>query len=234
MILAQYTIRSKQDYIFKTNRVLEIVGASEHIAGIWEELFRVADTISLNYQRTDTEFNLEGITNAFDTSELDFVELFCGGGNETILFRSEDAYKKLNRAFSYKLLAKYPGMIPMAVSVNAEGNYSSDYASLMKASDDKKNIMEPYWDMFTVPFAMMDRSTFQPYSTVKKIGNSEVRMSDESSSKYESGLLLRNRNSDIRLFDEMITKKGKESLLAVVHCDGNNMGMPYIHLQQIL
>ena len=225
MILAQYTIRSKQNYIFKTNRVLEIVGASEHIAGIWEELFKVADTISLKFQRTDTKFSLDSITKAFDEKELDFVELFSGGGNETILFGSEDAYRRLNRAFSYKLLTGYPGMIPMAVSVAAEGNYSADYASLMKASETKKEIMELHWDMFTVPFAMMDRSTFQPYSTVRKIGNSEVRMSDESSSKYETGIRLRNKNSDIRLFDEMISKKGKESLLAVVHCDGNNMGM---------
>ena len=197
MILAQYTIRSKQDYIFKTNRVLEIVGASEHIAGIWEELFKIAEASSLKFQRTDTKFSMGSIAKAFEERELDFVELFCGGGNETILFRSQETYRKLNRAFSYKLLTKYPGMVPM----------------------------EPHWNMFTVPFAMMDRSTFQPYSTVKKLGNSEVRMSDESCSKYETGLQLRNKNSDIRLFDEMISKKGVESMLAVVHCDGNNMGM---------
>ena len=225
MILAQYTIRSKQDYIFKTNRVLEIVGASEHIAGIWEELFKIAEASSLKFQRTDTKFSMGSIAKAFEERALDFVELFCGGGNETILFRSQETYRKLNRAFSYKLLTKYPGMVPMAVSVTAEGNYSADYASLMKASDAKKDIMEPHWNMFTVPFAMMDRSTFQPYSTVKKLGNSEVRMSDESCSKYETGLQLRNKNSDIRLFDEMISKKGVESMLAVVHCDGNNMGM---------
>lgn len=225
MILAQYTIRSKQDYIFKTNRVLEIVGASEHIAGIWDELFRIADSIPLKYQKTDIEFNMVNILSAFEADELDFVELFRGGGNETILFKSKSMYQKLNKAFSYKLLRMYPGIIPMVVSVNAEGKYSSDYAALMQVSDAKKDTMEPHWDMFTVPFAMMDRSTYQPYSTVKKAGRSEVRMSDESSSKYETGLLLRNKNNDIRLFDEMISKKGKESLLAVVHCDGNNMGM---------
>ena len=100
MILAQYTIRSKQDYIFKTNRVLEIVGASEHIAGIWEELFKIAEASSLKFQRTDTKFSMGSIAKAFEERELDFVELFCGGGNETILFRSQETYRKLNRAFS--------------------------------------------------------------------------------------------------------------------------------------
>lgn len=32
MVLAQYTIRSKQEYIFRTNRMVEIAGASENIS----------------------------------------------------------------------------------------------------------------------------------------------------------------------------------------------------------
>ena len=95
MILAQYTIRSKQNYIFKTNRVLEIVGASEHIAGIWDELFRAADDCSLKYRRTDTDFSIENVEMEFRVGKLDFVELFCGGGNETFLFRSEEEYMLL-------------------------------------------------------------------------------------------------------------------------------------------
>ena len=55
MILAQYTIRSKQDYIFKTNRVLEIVGASKIIEGIWDDLFGCAVDLGLKTEKTDTE-----------------------------------------------------------------------------------------------------------------------------------------------------------------------------------
>ena len=224
MILAQYTIRSKQDYIFKTNRVLEIIGASKNIAGIWDELFRVADTISIKYQRADEKFCFERIKKDFADDKLHMVELFCGGGNETLIFSSEKIYHQLNKAFSYMILKKYPGMIPMSVHAKAEGNYSYDYNKLMAASDIKKNVMEPQWDMFTVPFAMIDRATLQPYSTVRKINGIEVRMSDESYSKYEGARKIRDKK-EVRVFDEMITDKGKESLLAVVHCDGNNMGV---------
>lgn len=37
MVLAQYTIRSKQEYIFRTNRMVEIAGASRifHKVGIF-------------------------------------------------------------------------------------------------------------------------------------------------------------------------------------------------------
>lgn len=229
MILAQYTIRSKQDYIFKTNRVLEIVGASENIARIWERLFEAADEASLNYERADKKFSMAEAASKFKKGTLNFIELFCGGGNETILFdcnmgfQPDDSFRKLNKAFSYKLIEQYPGMIPMVVYVKATGDYSKDYKSLMDASEVKRNVMEPQWDMFTVPFAMMDRSIFQPYSSLVKIDGQDIRMSDESKKKYTVGKKLRDGNEDIRLFDEMVTQKGKESLLAVVHADGNNM-----------
>lgn len=230
MILAQYTIRSKQDYIFKTNRVLEIIGASENIAQIWNVLFAAADAVSLKYRRTGETFSMAEASDAFQKGTLNFIELFCGGGNETLLFdgnldsEDENSFKKLNRAFSYRVIKEFPGMIPMVVSVEAGGDYSRDYKSLMEAAELRKNVMEPTWDMFTVPFAMMDRSTFQPYSTLVKIKGQDVRMSDESYIKYTVGKKLRDHNEDIRLFDDMITRKGKESLLAVVHADGNNMG----------
>ena len=238
MILAQYTIRSKQDYIFKTNRVLEIIGASENIAKVWDVLFEEADKCSIKYKRVnDKDFNVNNIKQEFQNKTLNLVELFCGGGNETLLFDSDiiegdngntvdenSSFIKLNQAFSYRLITEFSGMIPMVSYVKYTGNYSEDYKLLMNETDRKKNIMEPTWDMFTVPFAMMDRSTFQPYSKVKIINGNKVRMSDESANKYAIGQTLRNNNADIRLFDEMVTRKGKESLLAVVHADGNNMG----------
>ncbi len=211
--------------MFKTNRVLEIVGASENIARIWEVLFEVAKAKSLKYRRVDESFCISEIESKFSDNSLNFVELFCGGGNETILFDSLDSYQKLNRAFSYKILSDYPGMLPMAVQVHVSGDYSDDYSRLMRESDRKKNVMEPQWDMFTVPFAMMDRTTFLPYSCARKIGEKVVRMSRESASKYGCGVKVKKKNeAEIRVFDEMITQKGRESLLAVVHADGNNMG----------
>ena len=160
-----------------------------------------------------------------ESNGLNFVELFQGGGNETVLFDSMESYITLNRAFSYKLLKEYQGMLPMSVAVEATGNYSEDYKMLMKRAELKKNVMEPHWDMFTAPFAMMDRKTFQPYSHVVKIGASSVRMSSESYSKYQVGKQLRNENDEIRYFDDLVTQKGKESLLAIVHADGNNTGI---------
>ena len=225
MILAQYSIRSKQEYIFKTNKVLEIIGASENIARIWEFLLKTASENNLKVRNSREKFDINEIKKEFEQNSLNVVELFCGGGNETLLIDSKENYLRLNRAFSKKLISKYPGMIPMVVGIEVKGDeYSSDYRKLKLEEEKKKNVMEQPWNMFTVPFAMMDRNTFQPYSRVITIENKQVRMTDESYSKYIVGRKLRNSNNDIRFFDEMVTQKGKESLLAIVHADGNNMG----------
>lgn len=50
MVLAQYTIRSKQEYIFRTNRMVEIAGASENISQSWNILFTQADKMGKNLE----------------------------------------------------------------------------------------------------------------------------------------------------------------------------------------
>lgn len=55
MVLAQYTIRSKQEYIFRTNRMVEIAGASENISQSWNILFNQADEIGKKLRRVGME-----------------------------------------------------------------------------------------------------------------------------------------------------------------------------------
>ena len=71
---------------------------------------------------------------------------------------------------------------------------------------------------------MMDRNTFQPYSRVISYKDGPLRLTEESYSKRKRGKELGREDPDVRLLDHMVTRKGEESLLAVVHADGNNMG----------
>ena len=43
VILAQYTIRSKQEYIFRSNRLLDIVGGTEMIRDAFDWVFAAAE-----------------------------------------------------------------------------------------------------------------------------------------------------------------------------------------------
>ena len=226
MVLAQYTIRSKQEYIFRTNRMVEIAGASENISQSWNILFTQADKMGKKLRRVSKNipFCMEEVKRLFDERKLNGIELFCGGGNDTVLYDSIETYLEVNKAFSRFLLENYPGMIPMAVACEYSGDYDKDYANLMKQSDIEKNKMISGQSDFILPFSMMDRTTFQPYSDIISIAESSVRVTDEARAKRKAGLKIREQDETVKLLDDLITKKGEESLLAVVHADGNNMG----------
>ena len=226
MVLAQYTIRSKQEYIFRTNRMVEIAGASENISQSWNILFTQADKMGKKLRRVseNTPFCMEDVKRLFDEQKLNGIELFCGGGNDTVLYDSIETYLEVNKVFSRFLLENYHGMIPMAVACEYSGDYDKDYANLMKQSDIEKNKMISGQSDFILPFSMMDRTTFQPYSDIINIAGSSVRVTDEAKAKRKAGLKIREQDETVKLLDDLITKKGEESLLAVVHADGNNMG----------
>ena len=220
MVLAQYTIRSKQDYIFRTNRINEIVGASKLIAEVWDDLFRIASENGIRVSRESAgKFVLD--VNSEIAGET-VIELFCGGGNLTVLYDDRKTYTKLNKLFSFYVMKERPGMIPMAVCTDVTGDYRKDYASLMAESEIEKNRMNPARDSFILPFSKMDRNTFIPVAGEKFNFSANTEMSYACAVKAKRGTELRDDN--VKMLDDMITKKGQESLLAVIHADGNNMG----------
>lgn len=223
MELSLYTIRSKQEYIYRTNKIVEIVGASENISNAWNVLFEQAQAKGLRTRRAEGEFSFKEVKEDFKKNNLDMAELFCGGGNDTVLFRDRECYIRANKAFSYCLLEQYPGMIPMSVSVHVTGDYRDDYAHLMEESDIEKNRMIPGRDQFILPFSLMDRDTFLPMTDMEK----GIRYPKERLGKRKTGIRVREKGTGmdaIKLLDDMVTKRGEESLLAVIHADGNNMG----------
>lgn len=228
--LAQYTIRSKQDYIFRSNRLAEVTGASALIAGAFDRLFQCASEIGLRARRaSEGKFSLAGALRAFDGGELQLIELFEGGGNDTVLFDGAQSFRRLNAAFTYAVLRDCPGMVPLCVGIEADaGDYPADYRRLMAEIEREKNRMAPGVTP-SVPFAMMDRNSFQPYAEAITLGSGrearKLRLTAENYAKWrcclENGLV----NPHAAHLDDMSTERGEESLLAIVHADGNSMGV---------
>lgn len=226
MILAQYTIRSKQEYIFRSNRLLDIVGGTEMIRDAFDWVFAAAEQEGVTCQPADVLFKLQAVQDAFAAGTLGMAELFRGGGNLTVLYRDRDTYLRVNRRFSRLVLENAPGMVPMAACCEANGqNYSADYSALMAAVDAEKNRMLPGRADYAAPFALRDRTTNQPIVCRVPFAGGQRELTAESRKKWEKGQRSDKRNDGNRLLDEMTTEWQEESLLAVIHADGNNMGV---------
>lgn len=224
--LVQYSIRSKQEYIFRTNAMRQITGGSALISKAWDMLFDSAEDVGLKVKR------LNGLDDSFptDTNEAfeggyDMVDLFRGGGNDTVLFRDENAFRIANGAFTRTLLEKAPGMIPMCVGVEATLDYRKDWGDLMDESEKIKNSMMPGRSIAMMPFSQMDRKTFQPIVTANDTELSAEALAKQNASKGDPSITEKNSK-----LDNLLNKNDSKSLLAVIHADGNNMGAKIIKL----
>jgi hypothetical protein len=236
-IAAIYDFRSKQDYIYRTNKVQEIMGASKLLEGAYQEAIAAyapgkIDTSAddLDEEGRPKKFSLQGF--ATSPPQVEGIKLCEGGGNLTVLFKSEQAFKAFNNHFSLWLLENAPGLTPVCGSaeIDANGKFKEEMEKVFADLGKYKRLVPPLLSDTVLPITQIDRKTSQPV-TWKGFDpdGKEVSLSEESVKKLDS-------YSDIwywaeesskhltRHFDELITEKGRESLLAVIYVDGNGMG----------
>ncbi|MGN0607604.1 MAG: Cas10/Cmr2 second palm domain-containing protein [Oscillospiraceae bacterium] len=223
-ILALYDCRSKQEYIYRTNRVQEITGASELLSSLFKDFFN----------ENNKQFRIKG--NWHEKAECDFIEnfnssgldaevIYEGGGNLCVIFKDKNTYINVNKALSRQVLEKTYAVSIIASAVEVSGDFVSDRAKLYAENAMQKNLGSYHIPCNVLPFTQVDRLTYQPI--VEKTSGKEYtsesirkqRKYEEVSkkSKTESKKILENE------FDAM-TEKGTESLLAIIYIDGNNMG----------
>lgn len=106
-VLAMYDVRKIQDYIFRTNRIKEIKGASVLIENIiLEGLEKVICQLGLNRAKCRTDWENDDTAAYFKPdSEIQMQVIFIGGGNAFVLFRKGSLCEQINRS-----LAKYNDM----------------------------------------------------------------------------------------------------------------------------
>lgn len=226
-VLAQYSVRSKQSYIYRTNRIREITGASENIKNAFLLLLSCAGEQNVKCEPWPPKngiqlFSLSRTLEAFHSKKLNAVALFEGGGNMTMLYDSRESALRTNRAFTRACLQKCPGMTPLCVFVEVQleaDAYKADYGRLMAAASAMKNQMTPCQPVNTLPFTQMDRNTCQPIAEVRAEGGALSQLTAEAAAKLDA-------SPDVRAkwLDDLVTERGTESLLAVVYADGNSMG----------
>lgn len=222
-VLAMYDVRGIQNYIFKTNYVKEIIGASAMVENI------ILDGMK-NMLLEKTEWNTECFLLDWKTEqeyentilgnpEIKMQVLFIGGGNAYVLFKNGSICSEVNRYLS-KYILEQTYSLPLAVAVvEYTGSYQQDY---LKINEEMRNVKArmPYsMPLGAQPFMAADTITGYPITKYLD-GRYLSTESYKKRKKYEE---MFHEDAE-KILDNMITEKGDNSMLAVVHIDGNNMG----------
>lgn len=259
--LAMYDVRGKQEYIFKTNKLKEIVGGSCIIRDCFKEyLFPSAeeymrrkakkegiplsdDEVCGIYNYNDSEKEPEYISEinkgkefsqkAFERMMQDEKcaaryageVVYEGGGNFFVLYKDKETCIEINKIFTRKLLKELYTLKVLCTYIELENglvNFIEDRKELYekhRISEAEESVICP---VNTLPFVQVDEITSLPLTKYNE--NTRKKVSTEAEAKLAKHLDVYNEKYGEKDLDKLVTRKGEESLLAVVYIDGNNMG----------
>lgn len=259
--LAMYDVRGKQEYIFKTNKLKEIVGGSCIIRDCFKEyLFPSAeeymrrkakkegiplsdDEVCGIYNYNDSEKEPEYISEinkgkefsqkAFERMMQDEKcaaryageVVYEGGGNFFVLYKDKETCIEINKIFTRKLLKELYTLKVLCTYIELENglvNFIEDRKKLYekhRISEAEESVICP---VNTLPFVQVEEVTSLPLTKYNE--NTRKKVSTEAEAKLAKHLDVYNEKYGEKDLDKLVTRKGEESLLAVVYIDGNNMG----------
>ncbi len=226
MITAIYDCRSKQEYIYRTNKIREISGASKLLSNVYGILINQTSLKINNTWKDDTKNGKAFRKEDLIGSEFDGTVIYEGGGNLYVLFKDKKTYVKANMEFSRKLIDKTYSVSVITACVETTDNFNTDRKNLYVQKEKSKKL-----DMHAVfcnvlPFTQIDRSSYMPLSFAVKRGGIQEKITTESKLKrkaYNDYFPENNELSSDNL-DSLTEEKGKDSILAVIYIDGNDMG----------
>ena len=229
-VLAMYDIRGIQNFIFRTNKVKEIMGASRIVEDIIERALAyglheaaIPEEQYLLTWENDEELKI------LSGSDLAAQVLFIGGGNAYVMYRDRDIAVTVNRKMARYVL-DHTYSLQMAVAmVEKTESYADDYRRVQNEMTRIKASMPYSGCLGAAPVVAMDDMSGFPYSMNDK-ERLEKKPEHGNDLSYESIQKLiayydSVNEGEEKKHDNLITQYGKNSTLAVVHIDGNNMGM---------
>lgn len=164
--LAMYDVRGIQNYIFKTAKMQEIIGASRLVENIIiEGLDKIIAQNGWGREYFLTKWEEDEPDAFLNKEEVRMQVLFIGGGNAYVLFRGEEILKKVNRALAkYVLEETYSLNLAVAV-VEKSRDYKMDYEAINLKMRGIKARMPETKPVGAMPFMSVDAITGYPLTT---------------------------------------------------------------------
>lgn len=229
-ILAMYDVRGIQSYIFRTNKVKEVMGASGIVEHIIHDALAYAVKQKQMAQKAVLSWeNEEELLIFQESSNISIQVLFIGGGNAYVMYRNREMAVGITKHMSRFVLDKTYSLQLAVAMVQKTASYQQDYQNVQNEMSKIKASMPFSRCLGALPVVAMDDMTGFPCSTddKEKLKNKMEYTADlcsESTQKLIQYYETMQQGNE-KHHDNLITKKGKQSMIAVVHIDGNNMGM---------
>lgn len=249
-----FDTRSIQKYIFSSNRLSTNIGASFIVDKVFTEIL-VNEVLTKffpqeNFSSVDTVWNVaeDNIETWSDMKQC--AVAYIGGGNALILFKKNgiDVRKKIVEEFTKKLLEKRPGL--RVGAAHGELTIIDGKLNQKNIDDLYKSLKETQNKIFpavNVPYTGLTLSSDIDGESANFFDTKEIRFfSQETAIKNEMAKIanedLKTRFKkifDVKKFEIDIEKyifplkinelgqKEKENYFAIVHVDGNNMGVKF-------
>lgn len=223
-VIAMYDVRGIQEYVFRTNRVKEIMGASMIVRDILRDALEYAVEKQGIKEKCITEWKGSDRPEEylFDKPGEDilFEVIYVGGGNAVIIYKDKPTCIMGNKEISKYILDNTYSMNLAIAIVEKTDNYMNDYKKLEEEMGRIKASMPLTRLMGSFPITRQDTKTGYPLSEY----DDNNPISKESFLKLEVFEKTKKTEKEEKEFDRMTSDKGSDSQLAIVHIDGNNMG----------
>lgn len=234
-VLAMYDIREIQSFIFKTNKVKDMMGASRLVEDLlWKGLKKCLESTYENSEYIldwDTEEAIladKGTLRLDTKKEIRAQVLFIGGGNAYILYRTGEDARKVNRKLAVWLQKNSYSLQLVTAAVRRSESFQEDYHSLQEEMNLVKRRMNRTAFLGAFPVMEREKDTGLPVTAMIKEGSGEDKLCVSRETQLKRAALPNEQKRHI--FDKLVDKKGEDSTLAVVHIDGNNMGNRILEL----
>lgn len=198
-------IAAKQEYIFSSNKLKDMVGASEIIA-----------------RATDVEIIKENCKD-FDFDKSKIKDGFSGGGNAYLFFDELETAKEFIKKYSFHLLENYPSLAPYLVPYKMSGDYQKDIAGAKAELDKIRNSFYPLTHSLNIGFERLCSSSNIGVNDEGKISKATdiKRKMVEKSKRFNKYLEGKGYEFSSELDDIYIHNN---AFISVVHCDINALG----------
>lgn len=229
MILAIYDLSGIQNFIFSSNKLKEIIGASVIVNNA---LFENIPTLLKENKEDWSELEF-----SFDPA-IDFAKtVYIGGGNAMVMYKDEETEKKYTKALRIRIFEQAGGALKLcsaAIQVNPEQTVKWNLSILMEKLGNEKRNMPDITSVKGFSLNVYNNVTYEPVLLVEdnKYTSRSIYLKNEAyknkasnfSKGYFNKLKTKNDLRFVKDFESVKENKGR-SYIAVIHIDGNSMGI---------